>query len=422
MSLHFRFRTMGFPLALIAFALSFNPASAADWPQWLGPNRDGVTDERIADSWPADGPVTVWKRAVGSGFAGPAVKGDRLVLFHRRGDREVVECLSARDGTTQWLFDYPSGYRDDFGFDNGPRAVPTIHGDRVYTFGANGMAHCLNLADAKVIWENNLRTAFGASKGFFGFACSPLVEDGKVVIHVGGSGGAGIVALTADRGTVAWKATDDEAGYSSPVAATLGGERRAVCFTRTGLKVVDLDGGRVAGAFPWRSRTNASVNAAVPIVQGERIFISTSYNTGAALLDWDGGKLRVVWKGDNQLSNHYASSVLHDGFLYGFHGRQEFGPSLRCIRFESGEVRWSEEGAGAGTVLVAGGKLVVLFESGLLQIAEANPAGWNPGGRAQILGSSTRAYPALASGMLFARDTRQLVCVAVGPAPAQQPR
>jgi len=398
-------------LALIWLALA--AAVSADWPQFLGSERNG-SSAQVVKPWPAAGPPVVWRKQVGQGFSAPVVSGDRLILFHRIGDRETVECLDARTGKPLWSYGYPSRYRDDFGFDEGPRATPAIAGGRVHTFGAEGVLHALDLASGKKLWEADTHRRFGVAKGFFGAACSPLVEQGRVLVNVGGTKGAGIAAFDAATGQVAWTATNDEAGYASPVAATLGGARQALFFTRNGLVGVDPATGKVRFEFRWRSRSHASVNAATPLVAGEDlVFVSASYGTGAALLRVSGGEARPVWSSEEALSNHYATSVYHQGYLYGYHGRQEEGPALRAVEAGTGRVAWSEEGFRAGTVTLAGDQLLILREGGELVLAPASPKGFRPAARAQLLKGTVRAYPALAGGRLYARNEDTLVCVRV---------
>lgn len=385
--------------------------TARDWPQFLGPARDGrYTGPPLAASWPADGPRRLWSRPVGAGFAGPAVAGDRVILFHREGGREVVEALDAATGETVWRYDYPTTYRDDFGFDEGPRSVPVVHDGRVYTFGAQGQLHAVDLETGAGVWRVDTHADYGVRKGFFGAAGSPLVEDGRVIANVGGRRG-GIVAFDAAAGEELWTATDHEASYSSPVGGTFGGRRLALVFTRTGLVGLDPATGAVRFERRWRSRLGASVNAATPLVLGDRVFISASYGTGAALLRVDGRTLIDEWTGDDSLTSHYATAVERDGVLYGFHGRQEYSPGLRAVDARSGAVRWSEDRFGAGTVTLAGDRLVILRESGELLLAEATPDAFRPLARAPILPGVVRAYPALADGRLYARNTDTLVAV-----------
>ena len=203
--------------------------SAADWPQFLGPTRNGVySGPPLADTWGPAGPRVVWRKQVGQGFAGPAVVGRRVILFHRVGNEEVVESLDAATGATEWRYAYPTTYRDDFGFDEGPRAVPVVADGIVYTFGAEGQLHAIDLAKGTRIWSEDTMKRFGVPKGFFGAGGSPLVEGGRVIANIGGDK-AGIVAFDAKTGKVLWTATDDDASYSSGVAATIGGKRSA-CF------------------------------------------------------------------------------------------------------------------------------------------------------------------------------------------------
>lgn len=385
---------------------------AADWPRFLGPQRDGTcTEEGLAAKWPAGGPKALWKRDVGEGFSTPVVVGGRLVLFHREGDDDVVECLEAGSAKERWEFRYPARYRDDYGMGNGPRATPTVSNARVYTFGAQGMLHCLDLADGTKRWAVDTHEEFDVHKGFFGAAGSPLVDEDRVLLNVGGRDGAGIVALDAKTGKLLWKATDHEAGYASPVLATLGGRRHALFFTRRGLVGLDPETGKVHFDFYWRARINASVNAATPLVLGERVFISSSYRVGAALLEIEGSEVRPVWKSDESLTNHYATSVHRDGFLYGFHGRQEYGPELRCIEVATGKVRWKTDRGPAGSLLLLGDRLLIIFEDGEMVLARATPEEYAPISTARPLSPTTRAYAAVSDGRLFARDETQLVCL-----------
>ena len=406
------------PLTAVLLALLL-PAPAwaqeGDWPQWLGPQRDGSYDgPAIGADWPAAGPPEVWRRPVGEGFAGPAVADGRVLLFHRVDGREVLEGLDAASGEPLWRHAAPTAYRDDFGFDEGPRAVPVAAGGRVFTFGAQGRLSAVDLETGALLWEVDTAERFGVRKGFFGAAGSPVVEDGRVIANVGG-GDAGIAAFDAASGDVLWTATTHEASYSSGVAADIGGERLAVFHTREGLVGLDPASGAVRFEQRWRSRLGASVNAATPLIIGDLIFVSASYGTGAAVFQTGGQALTALWSSDDVLSNHYATSVYHDGHLYGFHGRQEYGPSLRAVELRSGDVQWSEDGFMAGSVTLAGERLVIVRESGELLLAAAAPDGFMPLAQAQILPPVVRAYPALAGGRLYVRNTDTLVCIDLRP-------
>jgi outer membrane protein assembly factor BamB len=386
-------------------------ARAGDWPQFLGPTRNGVSTETgLATSWPKGGPRVVWQRDVGAGWSGPVVAASRLVLFHRRGDNEVVECLDPANGNEQWKYEYPTGYLDDFGFDPGPRATPLIAGKHVYTLGAEGKMHCLDLATGKKVWQRALNDDYQAAKGFFGVATSPVLEGDLLLVNIGGKN-AGIVALNKDTGKEVWKATKDAASYSSPVVATIHGERRALFLTRQGVVVLDPANGTVLFTKRWRSRNNASVNAATPVVVGNEVFFSASYETGAILLAARSQGYEEIWSNDESLSNHYGTSIYKDGYLYGFHGRQERKAGLRCIDWKTGKVEWSKERFGCGSMTRAGELLIILSEDGELVLVEATPKGYMEQARAPVLGRGCRAQIALASGRLYARDTKKLVCL-----------
>ncbi|MBL9134833.1 MAG: PQQ-binding-like beta-propeller repeat protein [Verrucomicrobiales bacterium] len=389
-------------------------ASAGDWPQFLGPNRDGVCSEPLRFEAGIE-PSSLWSREVGAGFAGPVVVGDRVLLHHRRGGQEVLEAWKAQDGTSLWTLSHPATYRDDFGFDDGPRAVPTVADGRVFALGANGQLSGASLADGAPLWSVDTGKRLGAAKGFFGFACSPLVHRDLVLVALGGRPGAGIAAFEVGTGQLRWKSGDHEAGYASPVLSQFWGATQAVFLTRDGLRVMDPDTGATRCEYPWRSRQHASVNATTPLVMGEQVFLSASYGTGAILLDLRSRTPSKVWSSDEALSCHYASVVLHEGMLFGFHGRQEQGTELRCVEAQTGKVRWTKDGLGAGSVLIAGGQLLILTERGEWLAAEAKATGYKELARTQVLGSGTRAYPAIANGRWFGRDPRKLVALALQP-------
>ena len=391
------------------------PAQSLDWPQFFGPDRNGVYDgPALSESWGTRGPTVVWRKGVGQGLSGPVVAGDRLVLFHRVNNREVVEAMDAATGKTLWQYGYPTAYRDDFGFDEGPRAVPVVAGGIVYTFGAEGQLHAVDLETGKRLWSEDTMRRFRVPKNFFGTGGSPLVEGGRLLANIGGED-AGVVAFDAKTGEVLWTATEDQASYSSAIGATIGGRRYAVFLTRTGVLGLDPSSGAVHFQRRWRARSASSVNAATPIVVGDLLFVSAEYGPGAGVMRVSGTSLVDLWTSDEVLSNHYATSVYHDGYLYGYHGRQEFGPSLRAVEFRTGKVAWSEEQFRAGSTTLAGNRLLILREGGEMVLAEASPAAFRPLARAQILPPTVRAYPALAGGFVYVRNDNTLVCLDLRP-------
>ncbi len=390
---------------------------AADWPQWLGPARNGAASEtNVAAAFPKDGPRVLWRKGIGQGWSSPVVVSNRVLLFHRAGDNDVLECLNATNGAAVWRTDTPAEYRDDFGFDEGPRATPAISGGRVFTFSAEGALAACDFPTGRKLWRVETRKDFEIARGYFGVAASPLVAGSLVILNVGGANGAGVVAFDAASGQVRWKATTQAASHSSAVSATLGGTAAVLVLGRSALVALEAASGRVLWEHPFRPRIQASVSAATPLVfpgqdGGKRILISASYGAGAALLRADDARAEAIWRGDDILSNHYATSVGRGGLLFGFDGRQEQRCNLRCVELATGKVRWSEDRFGSGSLLSCGEQLVILTEGGELILAPATAEKFNPSARAQILGSECRAVPAIANGLLFARDKRQLICV-----------
>ena len=401
-------RTVATLVMLVAGAVS---ALATDWPQFLGPARTGVyTGPPLSETWGATGPKVVWRKPVGQAFAGPAVVQNRVLLFHRVGNEEVLESLDARTGATTWRYAYPTTYRDDFGFDEGPRAVPVVADGLVYTFGAQGQLHAVDLAKGTRVWSEDTMKRFNVPKGFFGAAGSPVVEAGRVIANIGGDK-AGVVAFEAKTGKVLWATTDDDASYSSGMTATIGGRRSAVFLTRDNLIGLEPATGAIHFQRRWRARNASSVNAATPLVVGDSIFVSAQYGPGAGVFRVEGSKLVDVWASDDAMSNHYATSVYHDGHLYGFHGRQEFGPSLRAVEFKTGTVKWSQDQFRAGSVTLAGDKLLIIRESGEMVLAQASPQAFRPLARAQVLPGVVRPLPAIADGFVYVRNENTLVCL-----------
>ena len=391
-------------LALVA------TVDADDWPQHLGPRRNGTSLEPAPEAWTGAGPEILWRKRVGEGFSAPVVAQDRLLLFHRVDGEERLDCLDPATGTEIWSYTYPTSYRDDFGFDEGPRGAPTVDGTTVYTHGAQGVLTAVDLETGLARWSLPTHPTFGVRKGFFGTAASPLVDDGRVFLNIGGRD-AGIVAFSTDDGRPLWQATRHEASYASAIMAEIEGHRSVLVFTREGLSILEPSSGRVQSELRWRSRSRSSVNAATPLVIDGRIFLAASYQTGAVLLRPSGGSLEEVWSSDEVLSSHYSTSVHHEGHLYGFHGRQEYRASLRSVELGTGRVNWSLDRFGSGTVTLVSGRLLILHEDGRLILADSTPERFALLAEATILRSVVRSYPAYSNGVLYARSETELVAV-----------
>ncbi|HUF61464.1 MAG TPA: PQQ-binding-like beta-propeller repeat protein [Verrucomicrobiales bacterium] len=401
----------------VCFFAAASPLTAADWPQFLGPNRDGVARESppLITEVPGDGIPLVWNRAIGEGFAGPVVAGDHCLIFHRRDDEAVVEALARATGETIWTASYPTSYRDRFGFDEGPRSCPTVEGERVFTYGAEGVLQCLDLKTGRRLWNVDLAADHGSPQGFFGRACAPLIAEHLVLVASGSADPQGpcVHAFEADTGKLVWSAGNGEAGYASPLLAKSGPDPLALFFTREGLLALNAKTGFLVYQEPFRAVDHASVNAASPVlVDDGRVWLSSCYEAGAAL--WSFGPTaaswRSLWKLGDRLDCHYATPVPSGDHLFGFHGRQESGQDLRCIAWADGKILWKSERIPAGSLILADATLLILTERGELLAAPADPARYELRWRAQLTGADTRAAPAFSDGFFFARDRRQLVC------------
>lgn len=399
-------------------------ANAGDWPQILGPNRDGIaTGETVSTKWANGSPATVWQRDVGSGFAGVAVAKDRAVLFHRIGGNEVVEAMNAKTGEVKWKTAAAGSYVPSFINDNGPRAVPIIHKGKVIVFGALGQLRCLDFGSGREIWSNNTfknfprrRSGSEPAEGFFGIASVPIVEGGRVVVNIGGGDGAGIVAFNLEDGSVAWKATDDRASYSSPIAVTVNDIRHLIFATRFHVVSLDPTNGTERFRFDF-GRPGPNVTAANPVVINDRLFITASYGFGAIFADIGAKSAKERWNSDNILSSQYTTSIVDGDVMYGIHGRQDAGAAdLVCVNPVSQKTLWTEESFGYATLLKAGDKLLAMKTDGTLVVLRASSDKYQELAESELFTTTTRALPALSNGRLFVRDSKTLKCFDVSGA------
>lgn len=402
-------------LPVLALGLTVVPTFAADWPQHLGPQRSGIADTSempLPDAFENDAAL-LWKADLGTGFAGPVVAGELVVIFHREGDEAVVDALDRKTGTRLWRYAFETDYVDGFGFDNGPRAVPTVHGDRVIVHGADGRVHAIRLSDGSKLWSFDTVAEFGSPQGYFGRAGAPLIVGDTVVITAGGTRlgkAAGLVALNLKDGSVKWFGVDDEAGYSAPVLDARG---HVMAWMRNQLWAVNGETGEVLDSVRFRSDMDASVNACTPLVlAGNRVFASAGYGVGANL--WsvsEAGKFEEVWSRQDWLDCHYGTPVEYEGHLYGFDGRQETGQTLRCVNLETGDVLWNSPSLPGGNLLRVADKLVVVTEQGELWIVKATPESFQQLHVQQIFRAGHRSHPAYSDGVLYARDGEKLVVI-----------
>lgn len=414
----------GIFFAIVAACEFVSVAPAGDWPQILGPNRDGsAVKESLSDTWPDKGPATVWQRDVGKGFAGVAVADGVCVLFHRVDDSEQAEAMSAATGEVLWTQSFETRFTPSYVDDDGPRAVPLLQGGRAFVVGAMGNLHALDLKTGKVLWTRNTFKDFNSGKpwrgepaeGYFGFGTSPIVEGDKLILNVGGDEkAAGVVAFDVSTGKTAWTATNERASYSSPVVATVDGVRHLIVATRLNCVSLDPKDGAVRFSLPF-GRRGPTVNGASPTVLDGRLFLTASYGIGATWAKIGKSSVEEVWNHDEICSSQYTTCIADDGVLYGIHGRQDVGrAALRCFDPRTQKVLWSKEGFGYATLLKADGKLLAVTTDGEAALIALDKTRFRELARADLLPGTVRALPALSDGRLFVRNEKRLRVVEVG--------
>jgi len=421
-----------------------------DWPRFLGPHANGTSRETgLIDNWTTSGPPKLWSREVGTGYSDPSVIDSDLVLHHRLGDEEIVECFDATNGKSKWRYAYPSKFIDPYGYNNGPRCTPLLTSNRCFTFGAEGKLLCLDRS-GKLVWQRDTGT-WNVPPAFFGVGSTPVLEGNLLIVMVGGQPNSGMMAFNSESGKVVWESvgeknwdgvtmtawpgepklrwprTEKQASYSTPTVATIRGKRHLLCLMRQGLVSLNPTNGEVNFSFWFRSRLNDSVNAMTPVVVDDLILISAAYyRVGSVLLrvKEDGKGVERVWR-DTVLETHWNTPIYDNGFVYAFSGRNEPDARFRCVEFKTGKLMWDRDESwpphstaqpavyGRGSAIMADGKLIVLGEGGLLGLFKPNTKQPQEICRAQIpeLHYPCWAAPVLSHKRLYLRSEDQLACL-----------
>jgi outer membrane protein assembly factor BamB len=394
-------------LLVATIASAALPAAADDWPQWRGPRHDGISSESgWLDHWPPEGPKIAWKADVGTGFSSFAVSKGRVFTLGNTGDADTVTCLDADSGRTLWSHGYPADLDANL-FEGGPTSTPSVDGDRLYTLGRKGELFCFEAASGKIAWSKNVQKETGAAIPSWGFSGSPLVHDDLVILNVGESG----LALEKATGRLAWKSGAREPGYSTPFPLRRGDGWLVLLGSGKAYLAVDVRTGREAWTVRWNTQYGA--NAADPVVDGDRVFISSGYGKGAALLSLGSGEPGIVWQ-SKVMRNQMNPCVLLAGRVYGVDGNDRERTQLKCVELASGTEKWAQVITGGGSITAADGKVLVLAGDGELVVAPASPEGFKPTARARILEGKCWTVPVLANGRIYARTAGgQVVCVDV---------
>ncbi|HEX5966228.1 MAG TPA: PQQ-binding-like beta-propeller repeat protein [Pyrinomonadaceae bacterium] len=373
--------------------------SNANWPQWRGPNRDGLSKETgLLKQWPAEGPPLAWKATgAGRGYSSFSIANGKLFTMGLRGDKEFVIAFDVATGKEAWATAHPSGaFHNDRG--DGPRGTPTVDGNRVYALGGNGDLSVLDAATGKVVWSKNILREFGGRQITWGISESPLIVGNKLLVNPGGPG-ASIVALNKSDGSLIWKSQSDRAGYSSAIPVEVNGGTQVVFFTDQRAVGLDLKDGRLL--WEYGRAANDTANAATPVARGNRVFISSDYGTGGGVVEIKpDGTAQELWF-NKDMRNHHSSSVLIGDHLYGFSG-----PILTAMKFDTGEIAWRDRSVGKGSLVYADGRLYCFSEQGVIGLVEATPTGYVEKGRFRIQQGNlpTWTHPVVAGGRLYIRD------------------
>ena len=398
-------RRILFAAALIVVgAVSLGGQSASfDWPQWRGPDRSGLSKETgLLSQWPRSGPTVAWSAAMlGAGYGSIAVQGDRVYVQGMRNNQSVVSVLNRADGKVVWVRVLGPAGNNDRG--PGPRSTPTIDGDRVYALSEIGDLACLRAADGMVIWQRNILKEFKGENPNWLLSESPLIDGDHVIVTPGGRG-AGVVALDKMSGKTVWvsKELSDGAGYSSPIVADVGGVRTIMTFTAdagVGLRASD-------GKLMWRnsSASNGTANIATPVYSDGKVFFTSSYGAGGALLGLKASGNEVHAQEiyfTRDMRNHHGGVVLVNGYIYGYNDS-----ILTCLEFASGKMVWRDRSVGKGAITYADGHLYILSEDNVVGLVEATPAGYREKGRFSIAdqGLPSWAHPVVSGGRLYIRN------------------
>jgi outer membrane protein assembly factor BamB len=387
-------------------------SGADEWPDFRGSHRDGRTEASpIRTSWPSGGLSLLWKQPIGVGYASFVVANGRAFTIEQRRSQEVVAAYEVETGREVWTSGWDGEFVESMGGD-GPRATPTYHDGHIYALGALGELRCLDASTGKLLWRHNILAENGASNLTWGMSAAPLVVDDKVIVLPGGASGKSVVAYHRLSGELVWGSLDDQQAYTSPMLVTLGGLRQILVVTATRAVGLDVKDGRLLWEYPWGNAQGISV--AQPLLLGEdRVFLSASYGTGAAVFritrTSDRMAATTVWE-NQRMKNRFTSSVLHEGHIYGLDES-----ILACLDAATGEIKWKAGRYGYGQLVISGDRLIVLTEDGDIVQVRATPNGHEELGRFSAIQGKTWNHPVLVDGRLLVRNGREMAAFDIRP-------
>jgi len=397
----------------ILCALGCRTAQAGDWPNWRGPDHNGISRET---GWDADklkdSPHFLWRKQIGTGFASVAVSDGRAYAMGNtakpsgKSDQEqkdILWCLDAKTGVEIWEHAY-SCLLEPKSHEGGPSATPTVEAGRVYILSKQGHAFCLEAKSGAVVWQKHLTNDYGIKPHEWGFSCSPIIVGDLIVLNAGTHG----LAVRKQDGGLAWVNEKGPSGYSSAVAYEQQGKKCVAILGNKEIYGVVAATGQLLWSQPWKTMYDESIPDAV--IAGDKLFMSSGLGTGAALFRIQADKLIQIWS-HKEMQNWLSTSILWQDHIYGVDTKDG---ALKCLDFSTGAVKWAHEGLGVGSVMLAGGKLIALSDKGKLMIAEASPSAYRELAAAQILEGKCWTMPVLADGRIYARNADgDLVCIDV---------
>ncbi len=407
-----------FLTVLLGFAAVLaTQATAQDWPQIMGPGRDGQATAHppLTTSWPAKVKIT-WQIGLGSGYSGAAISNQSVLALHRLGNEEVLEAVDLANGQKRWRASWPATYQGGYNTDTGPRCVPTVAGKYVVCYGAAGDLTAVDIENGQLLWHRRLRAEYDADDGYFGAGSAPLVMGETIVVCLGGKQ-AGIVGVDLESGKTKWTATDYDASYAPPIAVD---PQTALVVTRLRTVLLDVSDGQVLSEIAFGSR-GPTVNAATPIpVATDRYLLTANYGVGATLLSTSDRQLLPIFEGSELFSSQYITPITVNHRVIAIEGRDDGPPSaLRAIDVEQQKMIWEQPGFGTAHLIAVGTQVLALTKSGTLVLIDGTADEYRELARTQLPAGTYRAPPALAAGKLIARDTNnetgrsQFVCVEI---------
>lgn len=389
--------------SLLAVAMIV-PARSADWPQFRGPQADGISKEKLANiNWQQKAPDLLWKIDLNDeSYSGPSVVGNKVYIVGHASDSDIIKCLDLKTGTTAWDFTYPDPGNSNFGY---TRATPSVSKGLLVTLSRQGLVFCLDAKTGKLIWKRDLIKDFGGSMPNWGHSASPLIDGTKVIVSPGGKD-ASVAALDLKTGETIWQGGgSDAASYSTPIKAQILGSWQYIILSASLLKGIDIRNGQVL----WQSefKTNGGINIPMPIVIGNSVFITASYGMGSALIDiLPNVTTAVKWRNKNMLA-HFSTPILMNGYIYGVGDPGK----LMCIDPNDGSQKWAVEGFEKGPSLAIGRYLLTLVgNTGELVLSKPSPEKYQELCRMPTLGGQSWTAPVFANGMLLIRNTKTLGC------------